>query len=345
MTEVTFTNPSSVAPLYLRRHVLDLLSPLWWSIVMLVPLVILLVALQTLGLADEPAVETGMWLFGGLYLVFVVNFFMMQWIFWYMDVWVLLPERLIDIQLISLFNRRVSQMNLNQVQDVRVSMQGVLASLIRFGNITVQSAGKEGFFELRSIPNARDVADLITSYSERSRSEGVNEIAARVTRPIHRLGEILISRQMVSPSDLTMALQEQQGTGKRLGRILLDKKIISRDDLVQALGSQYHIPSLDLSRYEIDPAVVRVMPYDLATKYSAIPIARSPEAITVAIADPSPEATGELSAQFDTPLAFTVADEDYIREAITGFYLAGRDEEPGGDDASGGSSLEDLGIE
>ncbi|OGB73534.1 hypothetical protein A3K24_01615 [candidate division Kazan bacterium RIFCSPHIGHO2_01_FULL_44_14] len=331
-------------PLTLRRHSVDLLVPLGWSVLMLVPLLIFLIAINALGFADQSEVEIGLWLFGGLYVLFVVNFFMMQWIFWYMDVWIILPERLIDIQLISLFNRRVSQMNMDQVQDVRVTMQGVLSSIFRFGNITVQSAGKEGFFELRSIPGARDIADLITSYSERSRVPLAEESGPHSARPVQRLGEILVNQNIIAPGDLNLALQEQHQTGQRLGRVLLNKQLISREDLVRALGSQYHVPSLDLSRYEIDPAVVRTMPYEIATKFTAIPIARSAEAITVAIADPSPENTGGLTAQFDTPLAFTVADEDYIQEAITGYYLAGRDEDGSGD-LTGGSSLEDLGIE
>jgi len=336
----------SKPPVTLRRHSVDLLIPLGWSVLMLVPLIVFLFATNSLGFVSQPEVEAGLWLFGGLYVLFVVNFFMMQWIFWYMDVWIILPERLIDIQLISLFNRQVSQMNMDQVQDVRVTMQGVLSSIFRFGNITVQSAGKVGFFELRSIPSARNVADLITSYNKQSRTVSAEGVTTSATHPPQRLGEMLVNQNVISPSDLDMALGEQQQTGYRLGRILLDKKLISREDLVRALGNQHHVPSLDLSRYEIDPAVVRVMPYEIATKYTAIPIARSTEAITVAVADPSPENTSGLTAHFDIPLAFTVADEDYIREAIIGFYLAGQDEGNNNDPDNGnGSSLEDLGIE
>ncbi len=343
MIEHLMSSAPSAPPLILRRHTLNLLAPLGWSVLMLVPLVIFLAALGSLGLAGEPTVETGLWLFGGLYVVFVVNFFMMQWIFWYMDVWIILPERLIDIQLVTLFNRRVSQMNTDQVQDVRVTFQGALASVFRFGDITVQSAGKQGFFELRSISNARDVADLITSYSERGRGAMPSGQTHKTYRPAQQLGEVLIAQNVISPTDLELVLREQPESGKRLGRILLDKRLITREDLVRALGSQYHVPSVDLSRYEIDPVVVKTMPYDLAVQYTAIPIARSREAVTVAIADPSPENTGGLSTQFDIPLAFTVADEDYIREAITGHYLAEGDE--GDADVTGASSLEDLGIE
>lgn len=342
----------------LRRHPLNMLAPLGWSVAMLIPLLLTSISLNALGFTSDPLVTTGLWLFGGLYLVFIVSFFMMQWIFWYLDSWILTQERLIDIQLVTLFNRRISQIPFSQIQDVRFTIQGTFASIFGFGDIKVQSAGKESFFELKSIPNARKWAEKLSDYSNSSHPAAPETAEPKPTKPMQTLGEILVGQGSISHQDLTAALREQHSSGKRLGKILLEKDLITRDELIRALGNQYHIPSIDLSRYQIDPAVVQEMSHDIAVKYTAVPIARSGEALTVAIGEPSPEKMGELAAQFDTPLAFMVADEDYIREVITGYFMPDQDDTSGGGSTGSGSgsgsaqnnevqraTLEELGVE
>lgn len=308
-----------------RRHFINMAVPLLISLAMILPFVLIAAILSIMGLTVLPSVRAGLWLFGGGYTIFIVSFFMMQWIFWYLDAWFITQQRLIDIQLVTLFNRRVAQIPFNQIQDVRVTIQGSLASIFRFGDITVQSAGKEGFFHLKSIPNARELANRISELSEESQENLPRATVDRITRPTQQLGDILVNQGVLSPSNLMSALQDQHQSGRRLGQILLERQLISREDLVHALGNQYRMPSIDLSRYQLEPEVVREMPYDTAAKFIAIPVARSPETLTVAIAEPSPEKIGELASQFDIPLAFMVADEDYIREAITGHYLVGQE--------------------
>ncbi len=311
----------------LRRHVINLLAPLLISLAMMLPFIIVSTILSVLDYTDKPVILAGIWLFGGLYLIFIASFFMMQWIVWYLDAWFITQHRLIDIQLVTLFNRRVAQIPFAQVQDVRTTMEGSLASLFKFGDITVQSAGKEGFFQMRSIPNARAVADRISELSEASKENVSSGRTDYIAYPTQRLGETLVAQGVLSRDMLESVLQNQNQSGKLLGQILVERGLISREDLVRALGNQYRIPSIDLSRYQLEPEIVSEMSYEVANKYTAIPIARSPESLTVAIADPSPEKISELMAQFDVPLAFMVADEDYIKEAITGHYLIkGEDE-------------------
>lgn len=325
-----------------RRHVINLLTPIGMSATVLFPLIIVLIFIARLGYISEPLVSAGLWLFGGVYCIFVLNLMMMQWIIWYLDIWVLTSNRLIDTQLVSLFNRKMSQIPLSQVQDVQVDVKGYLPALFRFGNVKVQSAGKEGFFQMHAIEEPREAAKKILELCAAYQPQGVAEAADKVIKPTQALGDILVNQDKLSHSDLTAALNEQQQTGQQLGRILLSKHLISREDLVEALGNQYHIPSIDLSRYEIDPKIIKQMPYNMAVQHTIIPVSQSPEALTIAIAHPSPETIGELAAQMDIPLAFMVADEDYIKEAIRGYYLSLDRQSSEDDDSS--TTLEDIGL-
>ncbi len=153
-------NPVQSIQVY-RPHILDLLMPTLWSLLMLLPILLIILAVNAVGLTDQPLLKAGEWLFGGLYLVFVGSYFMMNVNFWYMDAWIIMPTGLMDVQLTSLFNRRVAQLGWNQVQDVQVLTTGVLATLFGYGNIRIQSAGKEGIFTMRAISNPRAVANLI----------------------------------------------------------------------------------------------------------------------------------------------------------------------------------------
>ena len=68
-----------------RRHVLNLLAPIGWSAVMLLPLIIMIILANTLGFSGDSLVRAGLWSMGGIYLIFVLSFMMMQWIIWYLD--------------------------------------------------------------------------------------------------------------------------------------------------------------------------------------------------------------------------------------------------------------------
>lgn len=173
---VAFVNSifDSTEHIILRRHPVSLLGPAFGAILMLLPLLLITLSLNLTGLMENPDIRMGTWLFGGLYAAFVWSYFMTQWIFWYLDAWHLTPETLTDIELTGIFHRSVAQTNLDQVQDVKVNIQGYLANVFNFGNITVQTAGKQSFFELRAIPNPHQIAQKIAEYSEqaRQRSEG-----------------------------------------------------------------------------------------------------------------------------------------------------------------------------
>ena len=288
---------------------------------MLVPILLTGLVFTTLGLFLEPIFTLGFWLFAGVYSSFVLNFFMTQWAIWYQDAWVITDDRLIDIEMISLFNRRMSQITFNQVQDVKVDVQGYLQSLFNYGTVSVQSAGQQAFFQLTSIPNPYQVASEISEKAFLSQKMPTPETEVKLVTPTQRLGEILTAQNLITDEQLQTALTKQVTTGNRLGQVLISDGVLSNANLVSALSSQYKLPSVDLSRYDLDGNIVRLMPREIAIKHTAVPVSRSEDgAISVAIAQPSPEKIADIREQLDAPLTFLVADEDYVKEAIRTHY-------------------------
>ncbi len=101
-----------------------------------------------------------------------------------------------------------------------------------------------------------------------------------------RLLDILISDKILKQEDLDRALVEQKEKGGELSKILVRLKCISEDDLTHALSSGLGMPPIDISRLKIDPAVVKIIPHDVAAKYQIIAISRMGNNLTLAMADP-----------------------------------------------------------
>ncbi len=81
-----------------------------------------------------------------------------------------------------------------------------------------------------------------------------------------RLGQILFEKKFLTRENLQNALAIQKQSGEPLGQILLEKGFITEDNLLEALSIQLNIPSAKIDSYDIDPAVVEIVPKKIATK-------------------------------------------------------------------------------
>ncbi len=101
-----------------------------------------------------------------------------------------------------------------------------------------------------------------------------------------QLAELLLKERIITSPQFTEATTAAQ-TGKSHVRYLIEKKIVSESKLLHYLGHKYGIPSLNLSKFEIPPEVIRLIPADLARKCNMIPIQARADTLVVAVADPT----------------------------------------------------------
>jgi uncharacterized membrane protein YdbT with pleckstrin-like domain len=97
----------------------------------------------------------------GIYYMFVVTLFFIGWLDYYLDVAIITNERIMDIDQQSLFNRRESELRFSKIQDVTGSVQGILATMLDFGDVIVQTAGTQEEFILDKVPHPHRIAKLI----------------------------------------------------------------------------------------------------------------------------------------------------------------------------------------
>ena len=102
-----------------------------------------------------------------------------------------------------------------------------------------------------------------------------------------RLGDLLVREGLITREQLEKALQEQKQNGTRVGYNLVKLGFIAETELTKMLARQFKMPAVDLSRFEVDPRIAKLIPADLAIKHLVLPLKRDGRTLTVAMADPT----------------------------------------------------------
>src|SRR5271165_6317448 len=138
-----------------------------------------------------------------------------------------------------------------------------------------------------------------------------------------RLGEILVKDSLISADQLKQALDYQKKSGGRLGTCLVKLGLVSDDDITAVLSRQYGVPSINLKFYEVDPAVIKLVPQETAVRYQIVPLSRVGSTLTIAMTDPTNVfAMDDIKFMTGFNVEPVVASETAISEAIHKFYGA-----------------------
>ncbi len=138
---------------------------------------------------------------------------------------------------------------------------------------------------------------------------------------VNRLGELLIRNQLITNDQLSKALDEQKKDGTRLGATLIRLGYIQEALLATFLSKHFGVPSINLSEFDVEPAVIAVVPPEVAQKYQMIPINRAGATLIVAMSDPSNIfAIDDIKFMTGYNVEVVVASEAAIKEAIDKYY-------------------------
>ena len=135
---------------------------------------------------------------------------------------------------------------------------------------------------------------------------------------------MLIGEGLITQPQLKAALAEQRSTGHRLGYVLVKQGAVDELDLTKVLARQARMPAVDLSRFEVDQAILRLVPADLAVKRMVLPLRREGRTLTVAVADPTDQGLIEdlrFITRFD--LFPVLAGEHTLKQLIERHYETG----------------------
>jgi len=143
--------------------------------------------------------------------------------------------------------------------------------------------------------------------------------------PTMPLGERLIAEGLISEDQLQVALKEQSRHDEPLGRILVKLGLISEGVLRDTLGESLGHDSIDLSTAIPDPDALKMVPKNIARRYSMLPINfdKNEKVLTLAMADTfNVVAIDQVAATLGAGVGIStlMAGEAEIEAAIEQFY-------------------------
>jgi len=136
-----------------------------------------------------------------------------------------------------------------------------------------------------------------------------------------RIGELLLKEKRVTPEQLQEALNYQKASGGKLGHNLVKLGYVKDEEITALLSKQYGVPSINLSEFDIDPLVIKLIPGETAQKYQIIPVSRSGAMLTIAMTDPTNVfAMDDIKFMTGYNVEPVVASEAAVLEALGKYY-------------------------
>ena len=143
-----------------------------------------------------------------------------------------------------------------------------------------------------------------------------------------RLGDLLVKEKVITPEQLEQATKLQKESHCRLASALVKLGFLSDEDVTNFLSRQYGVPAINLSYFEIDPAVVKLIPYETAKRYQILPLSRVGASLTIAMVDPTNVfAMDDIKFMTGFNIEPVVASESSIIEGIDKAYGTSKEEE------------------
>lgn len=105
------------------------------------------------------------------YYLFIWLFFFFSFIDYYLDIWLITNERIIDVQQQGFFSRIISEQRLYRVQDVTSEVHGTAPTIFRYGEVYIQTAGTKQRFLFHQVPHPERVRDIIIKLAEKNKAK------------------------------------------------------------------------------------------------------------------------------------------------------------------------------
>ncbi len=166
-----------------------------------------------------------------------------------------------------------------------------------------------------------------------------------------KLGDLLLKQKLITQEQLETALKLQREEGGKIGEALVRVGAVSEGDITETLSQQFGVPSIDLAHFEIDPAIIKVVPGEVARKYGVLPVNKTGATLTIAMGDPTNVfAMDDIKFMTGYNVEPVVASELALRKAIDKHYGTPRSvvlkerakTGSSGSTLGGDSSLEDV---
>ncbi len=113
-----------------------------------------------------------------IWLLFSLFTGFMIWTHYYLDLWLITDRRIIVIDQVGFFNRKVSSFRLERLQDVKVVIDGLIPTFLNYGTLHAHTAGNnEDNFTTTGLPDPRNIQSII--------QKATDQRLERLSQPSH----------------------------------------------------------------------------------------------------------------------------------------------------------------
>jgi len=172
--------PNEYVLMFLRRH--------WIVVLKIIAIFVCLAAIPifffivifnyTDFLLSETNLALGTLLVSAYYL-FVILYGFANFIDYFLDVWIVTNQRVINIEQRGLFARVISEKELGRMQDITSEVKGFWATMLDYGDVHIQTAAEHERFIFKQVPFAGEVArrisNLVTEYNKMGHTMPIEE--------------------------------------------------------------------------------------------------------------------------------------------------------------------------
>src|SRR3990167_5476316 len=138
--------------------------------------------------------------------------------------------------------------------------------------------------------------------------------------------ELLVRSGLISDADLKSFKLRSGREHTPLFGLLLKEKKISDEDLAKTLATINQVPYVNLSQARVEPAILKLLPHDIAEHYMAVPLGEAQGKLVVAMLEADNiQAADFLSSKIGRPLKVYAAAESGIRHVLKQYEDSGLD--------------------
>ncbi len=154
-----------------------------------------------------------------------------------------------------------------------------------------------------------------------SNTQAPNKVQGSSEGKVGRLGDRLVQAGIITTDQLGKALEEQKRNGGILGSNLIKLGYISEGDLSRFLSKQYGFPAIDLSKIEISPELLKLVPLEVVQKQKVLPVSRAGSTLVIATSDPTNYLVfDDIKFLTGYNIDVVVTGESSLKDAINKYY-------------------------
>ncbi len=101
-----------------------------------------------------------------------------------------------------------------------------------------------------------------------------------------RIADALVEDGLLTATQVQELLEQQKKEGARLVKLIVDKAYVSEQDLSVSMGRVLNVLPINVTRVNILPEIVELLPHDTAHNHKVLPISRLENKLFLAMADP-----------------------------------------------------------